>query len=65
MEAISIFGINITDNLLDKSSIKGNAKMNKNEREELGKKNGNTKQVLISHSHSRIFSHLFSSFSPH
>ena len=38
MEAISIFGIKITDNLLDKSSIKGNAKMNKNEREELGKK---------------------------
>ena len=38
MEAISIFGIKITDNLLDKSSIKGNAKMNKNEREELGEK---------------------------
>ena len=63
MEAISIFGIKIIDNLLDKSSIKGNAKMNKNEREELGKKNGTTKTVLISHS--RIFSHLFSSFSPH
>lgn len=38
MKTISIFGIKVADKLLDKSSIKGNAKLNKNEREELGQK---------------------------